>query len=47
MGLHAGLAHLREYDRSGRLTQEIGFLFYAMPPGFFTAQQRSKEGDAP
>ena len=45
MGLHAGLAHLREYDRNGRLTQEIGFLFYAMPPGFFTAQQRSKEGD--
>lgn len=46
MGLHAGRAHLCEYDRSERLTQEIGFLFYAMPLGFFTAQQRSKEDDA-
>lgn len=46
MGLHAGRALLSEYDRNGRLTQEIGFLFYAVPPGLFTAQQRAKEDGA-
>lgn len=45
MGLHAGRALLSEYDRSERLTQKIGFLFYAVPPGFFTAQQRAEEDD--
>jgi hypothetical protein len=46
IGLHAGRAYLYEYDRNGRLTQEIGFLFYAVPPGFFTAQQRAEEDSA-
>lgn len=46
MGLCAGQARLLEYDQQDRLTQEIGFLFYAVPPGFFTAQQRTKEDDA-
>jgi hypothetical protein len=46
MGLHAGRALLSEYDRSERLTQEIEFLFYAVPPEFFTAQQRAKEDGA-
>jgi len=30
--LHAGRAYLYEYDRHERLTQEIWFLFYALPP---------------
>lgn len=42
-GLHVGRARLREYDRKERQTQEIGFLFYAAPPNFFTAQQHTKE----
>ncbi len=46
MGLHAGRALLSEYDRSERLTQEIWFLFYAVPPKFFTAQQHAEEDDA-
>lgn len=46
MDLHAGRALLSEYDRSEGLTQEIGFLFYAVPPGFFTAQQHAEEDDA-
>ena len=46
MGADAGRAHLCEYDQQERLTQEIGFLFYAVPPGFFTAQQRAEEDDA-
>ncbi len=32
MGLHAGRALLSEHDRHERLTQEIWFLFYALPP---------------
>jgi hypothetical protein len=43
---HAGRAHLYEYDRNGRLMQKIGFLFYAVPPEFFTAQQRAEEDGA-
>jgi hypothetical protein len=46
MGLHAGRARLFEYDGYERLTQKIWFLFYAVPPGFFTAQQPAKEDDA-
>ena len=46
MGLHAGRAHLCEYDRNRRLTQKIGFIFYAVPPGFFRAQQQTEEDDA-
>ena len=46
MGAHAGRAHLREYDSRERLTQKIWFLFYAMPPEFFTAQQRAKKDGA-
>jgi hypothetical protein len=42
-GLHAGRARLREYDSNERQTQEIGFLFYAVPPDFFTAPQHTKE----
>jgi hypothetical protein len=33
-GLHAGRATLYEYDRHERLTQEIWFLFYALPPDY-------------
>ena len=33
MGAHAGRARLYEYDRNERLTQEILFIFYALPPG--------------
>jgi hypothetical protein len=46
MGLHAGRAHLYEYDRNRRLTQEIWFLFYAIAPEFFTAQQHAEEDGA-
>jgi hypothetical protein len=34
MGLYAGRARLCEYDRHERLTQEIWFLFYALPPDY-------------
>jgi len=34
MGLYAGRARLCEYDRHRRLTQEIWFLFYALPPDY-------------
>ena len=46
LGLHAGRALLSEYDHSERLTQEIGFLFYAVPPGFFAAQQHTEKDGA-
>ena len=45
-GAHAGRAYLYEYDRNRRLMQKIRFLFYAVPPGFFTAQQRAEEAGA-
>jgi hypothetical protein len=32
MGLYGGRARLCEYDRHERLTQELWFLFYALPP---------------
>jgi hypothetical protein len=34
LGLYAGRARLYEYDRNERLTQEIWFLFYALPPEY-------------
>jgi hypothetical protein len=46
MSAYAGRAHLYEYDQNGRLMQKIGFLFYAVPPKFFTAQQHTEENGA-
>jgi hypothetical protein len=34
MGLYAGRARLCEYERHRRLTQEMWFLFYALPPDY-------------
>jgi len=34
MGLYTGLARLHELNRNKELTQEIRFLFYALPPDY-------------
>ena len=40
LGMYAGTANLFEYNHPGHLTQQIHFLFYALPPGMLNQLQK-------